>query len=359
MDKTGTKEKGVGVPVRGKVLRRTAAGLLALTGLWLALGPAVPAASWGNGALPFRQRVLLGDSALLAQWMSERDRPDIALGESAQPPQEAAPPPAPSPVREETLSGGAGYLSGGGVDLFNRTERPVDLEAVAQGGTAFRLQPADRGPQILIMHTHTTESYAMPPEAPYTETGEAHTTDTAYNIVQVGNAITQTLTEMGFSVLHDTQVYDWPSYNGAYERSRAGTEAILAEHPTIGMVLDVHRDAMVDGTGTVCKPVTTADGDKIAQVMLLVGTDAGGGDFPDWQEHLALAMEITREMNALWPGLARPITLRTARFNQQLTPGSLLVEVGSHGNTLEEAVAGGRLFARALGRVLEGYVRAE
>ena len=96
-----------------------------------------------------------------------------------------------------------------------------------------------------------------------------------------------------------------------------------------------------------------------SQVMLLVGTDDGGASFPDWTEHLALAMSVTREMNALWPGLARPITLRTARFNQQLTKGSLLVEVGSHGNTLEEAVAGSRLFARALGRVLLNYVAAE
>ena len=356
------KRKG-GAPVRGKVLRRTAAGILALAGLWLALDPAVPvpAAAWARGpaAFSFRQRVLLGDSALLGQWMADRDglRSEATPEESPQPRPE--PETAPEPVREQTISGGAGYLSGGGVSLFNRTEMPVDLEAVAQGGTSFHLLPADRGAQVLIMHTHTTESYARPPDAPYTETGEAHTTDTDYNIVQVGNAVAQVLTEMGFSVLHDTRVYDYPSYNGAYERSRAGVEELLAEHPTVQMVLDIHRDAMVDGTGTVCKPVTTADGDKIAQVMLLVGTDAGGGDFPDWQEHLALAMEITREMNALWPGLARPITLRTARFNQQLTRGSLLVEVGSHGNTLEEAVAGGRRFARALGRVLEGYVSSE
>ena len=349
--------------MRGKILRRTAAGLLALAGLWLALDPAVPvpAAAWNRVPAVFSlwQRVLLGDSALLGQWMADRNGPRAQAPPEESPPPQPEPEPAPEPAREQTISGGAGYLSGGGVSLFNRTEMPVDLEAVARGGTSFRLLPAGQGPQLLIMHTHTTESYARPPEAPYTETGEAHTTDTSYNIVQVGNAVAQVLTEMGFSVLHDTQVYDYPSYNGAYERSRAGVEALLAEHPTIRMVLDIHRDAMVDGTGTVCKPVTTADGNKIAQVMLLVGTDAGGADFPDWPEHLALAMEITREMNALWPGLARPITLRTARFNQQLTKGSLLVEVGSHGNTLEEAVAGGQRFARALGRVLEGYIVQE
>ena len=355
-----------------KALRRTAAGLLALAGLWLALDPAVPATGDREEApVPRWQRVLLGESPVVAQWMADRDRrPAETEGapsaeEPPGPAEPAAQPPAQEPaqnagpIRERSITGGAGYLTGGGVSVFNRTEKTVDLEGAAQAGTSLRLAPADRGPQILIMHTHTTESYARDPDAPYTETGTAHTMDTGYNIVQVGDAMTQVLTEMGFSVLHDTQVYDWPSYNGAYERSKAGVEAILAEHPTIQMVLDVHRDALVDGAGTVYKPVATADGAKVAQVMLLVGTDDGGASFPDWTEHLALAMSVTREMNALWPGLARPITLRTARFNQQLTKGSLLVEVGSHGNTLEEAVAGSRLFARALGRVLLNYVTAE
>ena len=364
------ESKGV-PPVSGRFLRRTAAGALALAGLWMALDPAFPvpaAAPAPEGAVSARwQRMLLGESAVLGQWLADRDRP------SAEEPAEGSPPPAPAQkeaeapprtepaeqVRERSITGGPGYLTGGGVSVFNRTEKTVDLEGAAQAGTSFRLAPADRGPQILIMHTHTTESYARSPDAPYTETGEAHTMDTGYNITQVGEAMTQVLTEMGFSVLHDTQVYDYPSYNGAYERSRAGVEAVLAQYPTVRMVLDVHRDALVDGDGTVCKTVATADGAKVAQVMVLVGTDDGGAPFPDWTEHLALAMAVTREMNALWPGLARPITLRTARFNQQLTKGSLLVEVGSHGNTLEEAVAGGRLFARALGRVLEGYVTAD
>lgn len=355
--------------MKGKILRRTAAGVLALAGLWLALDPAltVRAGAWtekGPAPSPALQRVLLGESAVLAQWLADRDsredEPAPAPPEQAAEPQPPAaepdPGPGAGPVQEKTISGGSGYLSAGGVSVFNRTEKAVDPAAAVQAGTTFRLAPAEQGPQILILHTHTTESYARAPDAPYAESGTAHTTDTGYNIVQVGDAVTQVLTEMGFSVIHDTRVYDYPSYNGAYERSRAGTEAVLAEHPTIGMVLDVHRDALVDGEGTVYKPVTTADGEKVAQVMLLVGTDAGGASFPDWQEHLALAMDITREMNTLWPGLARPITLRTARFNQQLTKGSLLVEVGSHGNTLEEAVAGSRLFARALGRVLLNYV---
>ena len=89
-----------------------------------------------------------------------------------------------------------------------------------------------------------------------------------------------------------------------------------------------------------------------------MGTDDAGATFPDWTEHLALAMEIQQEMNSLWPGLARPITLRTARFNQQLTKGSLLVEVGSHGNTWRRPLAGARLFARSAAKVLLARVGA-
>ena len=197
------------------------------------------------------------------------------------------------------------------------------------------------------MHTHATEAYAQNPDDPYPESGTARTTDPSHSIIRVGDEITRIFTEMGLNVIHDTTLYDYPSYNEAYTRSRAGIEAILAQHPTIQVVLDIHRDALVGSDGTIYKPVIELDGVSTAQVMMLVGSDDAGAEFPDWPEHLALVMSVQQQMNSLWPQLARPITLRTARFNQQLTKGSFLVEVGSHGNTLEEALAGARLFARA------------
>ena len=259
----------------------------------------------------------------------------------------------PDKIQEKTISGsGSGYVNAQGISLFNRTEKTVDLEAVAKGGSSLSFQKAEAGPQVLIMHTHGTESYARDGTEPYTETGVARTTDTSYNIIRVGDEIARIFEEMGLNVIHDRELYDYPSYNDAYDKARAGIEAHLAQYPTIQMVLDVHRDALVGTDGTVYKPVLQIDGVKTAQVMLLVGTDDAGASFPDWGEHLALAMQIQQQMNSLWPGLARPITLRTARFNQQLTKGSLLVEVGGHGNSLEEALAGARLFARSAAKVL-------
>ena len=131
-------------------------------------------------------------------------------------------------------------------------------------------------------------------------------------------------------------------------------ESYLEQYPTIRVVLDVHRDALVGEDGTIYKPITTVNGEDSAQVMLVMGSHALY-DHPKWEENLSLAVKIQAEMNTLWPTLARPIGLRENRYNQQLTTGSLLVEVGSHGNTLQEALAAARMFARAAGAVLLDY----
>ena len=346
-----------------RLLRRGVAGILALAGVGMAAVaaglPPLPeqAAAYlleqqtqadapGGQALSFWQRILLADSALLAQ--AAAGYADSGTAEETTPPEEIGETPNLSPitpdkVEERTLSGsGTEYVNAQGISLFNRTEKTVDLAAIAQAGSSLHFQPAEAGPQILILHTHSTEAYAQDSAAPYQEIGTARTTDPSYNIIKVGEEITRIFEEMGLSVIHDTNLYDYPGYNGAYERSKAAAAQYLAQYPTLQMVLDVHRDALVGADVTVYKPVLQIDGVKTAQVMLLVGSDDAGAVFPDWTEHMALAMELQQQMNSLWPGLARPITLRTARFNQQMTKGSLLVEVGSHGNTLDEALAGAR-----------------
>lgn len=356
-----------------RLLRRGVAGILALAGVGMAAVaaglPPLPeqAAAYlleqqtqadapGGQALSFWQRILLADSALLAQ--AAAGHADSGTAEETTPPEEIGETPNLSPitpdkVEERTLSGsGTEYVNAQGISLFNRTEKTVDLAAIAQAGSSLHFQPAEAGPQILILHTHSTEAYAQDSAAPYQESGTARTTDPSYNIIKVGEEITRIFEEMGLSVIHDTNLYDYPDYNGAYERSKAAAAQYLAQYPTLQMILDVHRDALVGADGTVYKPVLQIDGVKTAQVMLLVGSDDAGAVFPDWTEHMALAMELQQQMNSIWPGLARPITLRTARFNQQMTKGSLLVEVGSHGNTLDEALAGARLFARSAAKVL-------
>ena len=129
-------------------------------------------------------------------------------------------------------------------------------------------------------------------------------------------------------------------------------EQWLAQYPTIKVVLDVHRDALVGNEGEIYKMVSTEAGEKVAQVMMVLGSDAGGADHPRWKDNLAFALQLQRSLVRGYASLARPTVLRKARYNQQLSPGSILVEVGGHGNSLSEAIAGGRLWADCVARTL-------
>ena len=247
---------------------------------------------------------------------------------------------------------GDGYDAAQGVYIENRPGLALDVAALAEAKLTLSLP--EEGPQVLIVHTHGSEAYTPDGGDTYVATGECRTTDTTKSVVRVGDEIAKVLTEMGLTVVHDTGLYDYPEYNGAYDRSLAAVENWLAQYPSIQVVLDVHRDALIGADGTVYKPITTINGEKCAQVMLVMGSNALY-DHPNWLENLSLAVKVQKEMNTLWPTLARPIGLRENRYNQQTAPGAMLVEIGSHGNTLQEALAAARMFARALGAVLLEY----
>lgn len=247
---------------------------------------------------------------------------------------------------------GDGYDAAQGVYIENRPGLALDVAALAEARLTLSLP--EEGPQVLIVHTHGSEAYTPDGGDTYVATGECRTTDTTKSVVRVGDEIAKVLTEMGLTVVHDTGLYDYPEYNGAYDRSLAAVENWLAQYPSIQVVLDVHRDALIGADGTVYKPITTINGEKCAQVMLVMGSNALY-DHPNWLENLSLAVKVQKEMNTLWPTLARPIGLRENRYNQQTAPGAMLVEIGSHGNTLQEALAAARMFARALGAVLLEY----
>ena len=309
------------------------------------------------------QKLVLGQSPTLSAGLgagdgTEEDQP------SAQPAGEPDDPEDPEELPEVTAApedivgrtllptSGEGYDGAQGVYIENRPGLDLDVAALAQAQLTLDLP--EEGPQVLIVHTHGSEAYTPDGTDTYVATGECRTTDTEKSVVRVGDEIAKVLTEMGLTVVHDTGLYDYPEYNGAYDRSLAAVEGWLAQYPTIQVVLDVHRDALIGADGTVYKPITTINGESCAQVMLVMGSNALY-DHPGWLENLALAVQVQKEMNTLWPTLARPIGLRENRYNQQTAPGAMLVEVGSHGNTLQEALAAARMFARALGAVLLEY----
>ena len=143
-------------------------------------------------------------------------------------------------------------------------------------------------------------------------------------------------------------MYDVPSYTASYNMAAAGIAGDLEKWPSVQIVLDVHRDAYVYPDGHLLRTAQDLAGGRAARVMFLVGTDAGTLEHPTWRRHLAFAMALQVQTEALEPGLMRPINLRKQRFNEHLSPGSLLVEVGASGDTLEEALAGVRIFGKAL-----------
>ena len=245
-----------------------------------------------------------------------------------------------------------GYIVTGDVYINNRSDR--DLDAGIFDGTFAAALSEQEGPQVLIVHTHGSEAYTMPPGQEYEASGDCRTTDCQYNVVRVGDELSRTLEAAGISVLHDPTLHDYPEYSGAYGRSLAAVEKAMAEHPSISFVLDIHRDAISDGDGSPYKVVSNVAGLNVAQMSLVIGTDGGGLDHPEWRENLKLAVAVQQTLTEKYPTLMRPITVRNSRYNQHVTPGALLVEMGAAGNSLDEALASARLFGAALAEVVNG-----
>ena len=341
----------------GENPRFVAAALQAELGLPSEEGPLAALDGWGRLAVG-QSPLLLANGGGAGETGQEEEVLDLPAGQPARDLDDIAALPettaAPSDIVAQTLlpTSPEGYDVAGGLYLYNRTSLDVDLAAAAAATVPITLP--EEGPQILIIHTHGSEAYTPDGTDVYTPSdNNTRTLDENYNMVRVGTEMEKVFTEMGLGVVHDTTLYDYPQYNGAYDRSAQAVKAYLEQYPTIRIVLDVHRDALIGEDGTVYKAVTTVDGTSTAQVMLVLGSSEGG-EHPNWMENLTLACKIQNGMNTLYPTLARPMTMRSSRYNQQLCSGSLLVEVGTHGNTLQEALAGARLFARAAGQVLLG-----
>lgn len=254
-------------------------------------------------------------------------------------------------IQEATLvGGGSGYVSSDDIYVKNSTGYEINIGAMLNEEVNISISAGE--PQVLIIHTHGSEAYTPDGEDIYTPSDPSRTEDTNYNMIRVGDEMASALEEYGISVIHDRGLYDYPSYSGSYSRSLEAIESYLAQYPSIKIVIDVHRDALESETGTVYKTVADIDGDPTAQVMLVVGTDEMGLEHPNWRENLKLALRIQAAMNESYPTLARPISLRTSRFNQHATTGSLLVEIGCSGNTLQEALNAARLFAESAAKVI-------
>lgn len=374
-------------------LRRLEAALLAAGTLWIAavtagsdtaaaavsaLAAALPerALRWelgdlrtGDGLSP-AAALTIGESPLLlaaredvaALQALERQEPAEEDGETRvpvrapveeTPVEPAAPLAADNGVPAKTLipTDPEGYTVCGRVYISNSTAHVLSVPELQK---PFAAALGEEGPQVLILHTHGSEAYTpVPGTEGIVWSGDYRTTDYRYNVVKVGDEMAAALGDAGLSVLHDRTLYDYPNYTGAYDRALAAIRRHLEKYPSIRFILDVHRDAIEDGQGNQYKAVSeVGDGKTAAQMSLVMGSDGSGLEHPSWLENLRLAAAVQEDVLEHYPTLMRPVLLRNSRYNQHATTGSLLLEVGAAGNSPEEAVLSGRLFAERFAAVL-------
>lgn len=237
-----------------------------------------------------------------------------------------------------------GYKSVNGIYLNNQSGKSVNIETLLNKKLDLNLSDE---PSVLIVHTHTTESYTPSPAYNYTPTDTDRTQDENFNMIAVGDIIYEKLKAKGVNVIHDKTVNDYPSYSKSYSKSLKLVKSYTEKYPSIKIVIDVHRDAIVSKDGSKVRPIASFDPSS-SQVMLVIGTNASGLDHPNWETNLAFALKLQHQMNELFPTLARPVNLRKERFNQHTAPYSFILEVGSNGNTLDEAKKGAEYFSEAL-----------
>ena len=218
-------------------------------------------------------------------------------------------------------------------DLEKWLEQPLDLDLTGPE------------PKVLILHTHTTESFAQTADR-YTETSPYRTLDPGHNMIALGELLADILKEAGIGVIHDTAFHDYPSYNGSYSHAAASTRAYLEQYPSIELVLDLHRDAADTASGQLVTRCSIG-GETAAQLMFVVGTDTRL-DHPDWERNLSLALKLQVLLEQENSGVCRNLNLTKNRYNQHLGPYALLVEIGAAGNTLDQA----KLAAKELGEAI-------
>lgn len=219
------------------------------------------------------------------------------------------------------------------LQIKNETDYKIDTQSLLSEKPSFK--KTDGQPLVLIMHTHSSESYESNGE--YETSDTDRTQDANYNVIRVGDKLAEMLENKGISVIHDKTVHDYPSYTHSYKKSLETIERNLKEHPSIQIVFDVHRDALGDSENKV-KFTADINGETAAQAMLVCGTNSMGLWFDNWEDNLRFAMQIQDRLERCYPGLARPVNIRRERFNLHATRGSVLIEVGTNGNTLDEAL---------------------
>jgi len=238
-------------------------------------------------------------------------------------------------------------LSYNNVYVKNSTGLSVDIKSLLSKKLSFSIKKTNE-PQVLIMHTHTTESFMTEDRDYYTDKDQSRRTNEKLNMVNLGNIVAKKLNNAGIKTLHDKTTHDYPVYNGSYSRAAETICSYLKKYPSIKIVIDMHRDAISSGSDKT-KVTTEINGKKAAQVMLVMGSQSGSvKNFPNWQENLKLALRLQQTLEVMYPSLARPLSLTSNNYNESLSKGSMLLEMGTDANTIAEVEYSAELVGNAL-----------
>mgnify|MGYP000286687790 CR=1 FL=1 len=345
------------------------AGSVDAAGAWMAVKRELPLAllQWQLGDMGQRDGLSAPSVLMLSQapiLLSARGEISDLRRQAAEEPEDERPAPVTQPVREESqpapVTAGAdngvtaktliptdpsGYTVCGKVYIRNTTQYTLSNEELLK---PFAAELTGEAPQILILHSHGSEGYTPAVDDGIVWSGDHRTTDSRYNVVRMGDAMAEVFAQAGISVLHDRVLYDDPAYDGAYERAADAIRGYLEKYPTLSFVLDVHRDAIEDRAGHQYKVITRED-PHCAQISFVMGSNND-----HWLENVKLAVAVQQKLTDMSPTLMRPLTLRNSDYNEYFTTGSLLVEIGAAGNSLDEALKAVRVFGEGFAEVVTG-----
>lgn len=201
---------------------------------------------------------------------------------------------------------------------------------------------------VLIFHTHSCESYTSSEKFPYVPTGNFRTTDLNYSVTRVGTELENYLKQYQFNVMHNTSYHDYPAYNGSYARSLETVENML-KTTQADIIIDLHRDAI--GSRSDYAPTVKIGDEYAAQIMFVIGTAEGGLLHPNWNQNLKFAIKVQEKAEEMYPGLFKPITLTTYRYNQHTGKYANIMEVGATGNTLEQCLTSMKYLAAVFNEI--------
>jgi len=199
-------------------------------------------------------------------------------------------------------------------------------------------------PKVAIIHTHNSEAYKASQGVDYVW-GENS------GVVGVGAVLADELyNSYGISTIHSTRIHDYPDWNKSYVNSLETMENLVEKYSSIETLIDLHRDSV----NSPSLNVATVNGEKVARVMIVVTDDTCGLYHPDWNKNYQFALKLNEQLNKMYPGFSRGVSLKTnSRLNQHVHNQAIIIEVGGTGNTRQEADRSAKLIAKALSVILQ------